>query len=347
MHKQTTMRNYFFVFILALCTVTGVTAQDKPLLAQGAAPTLYLNHTVAPKENYYSIGRMYNVSPKDQIAPFNALAMEKGLSPGQVIKIPLAVNNFLQYGNAGADEVLVPVYHTVKEKEGLYRISVTYNKLDLETLKQWNKIQGDAVGNGVRLIVGYLRVKKDLSPLAAMAQTPPPVDRPKEDERPKPPVLVQPEIKETPKPVVEKQTPKETPPPIVKEEPKPVVKTEPVKPVAPNPNAPNHNGGVFKGEYNSQAKSGTPIEENGAANVFKSTSGWSDGRYYCLHNNAQPGTIIKITSTITGKIVYAKVLDVIPDIKQNNGLAIRISNAAAEELGVGANKFDCTLSYNK
>ncbi len=336
------MRVRFISILLLLLPVSALLAQDKMLMAQGAAPSLYINHTVAPKENYYSIGRMYNTSPKDQIAPFNGLQMEKGLSPAQVIKVPLTTNNFLQYGNPAADEVLVPVYHTVKEKEGLYRISVTYNKIDLETLKQWNNIQGDVVANGVKLIIGYLKVKKELSPLASMAKSMPVVDRPKEDERPKPAVIV-----ETP-PVVKEAPKKEViqPPVVKKDPPQPVVvKTEPVKPVEANPNIPDFNGGAFRGEYVSQNKGGDAGKESGAGNVFKSTSGWSDGKYYCLHNSAQPGTIIKISCAATGKSVYAKVLDAIPDIRQNNGLLIRISNAAAEELGVGANKFDCTLSY--
>jgi len=32
--------------------------QSKELIAEGAAPGLYLSHTIQPKENYYSIGRM-------------------------------------------------------------------------------------------------------------------------------------------------------------------------------------------------------------------------------------------------------------------------------------------------
>ena len=36
----------------------------------------------------------------------------------------------------------------------------------LETLKQWNNIKGDAVKNGTKLIVGYLKVKTELSELA-------------------------------------------------------------------------------------------------------------------------------------------------------------------------------------
>jgi hypothetical protein len=54
-----------------------------------------------------------------------------------------------------------------------------------------------------------------------------------------------------------------------------------------------------------------------------------------------------ITSNLTGISVYAKVLDLIPDIKQNSGLLIIISNAAAQELGMGDGKFDCTLNYIK
>ena len=88
-------------------------------------------------------------------------------------------------------------------------------------------------------------------------------------------------------------------------------------------------------------------KNSGSAGVFKSTSGWQDGKYYCFNNDAAPGTVLKVTNNATGKSVYAKVLDAIPDIKQNSGLSVVLSNAAAEELGTGENKFDCVLSYVK
>jgi rare lipoprotein A (peptidoglycan hydrolase) len=62
---------------------------------------------------------------------------------------------------------------------------------------------------------------------------------------------------------------------------------------------------------------------------------------------AAPGTIVKIINNANGKSVYAKVLDLIPDIKQNAGLIICVSNAAADVLGVTADKIDCTLNYSK
>ena len=341
-----------FSFLIACVFSLALQAQSKMLIIEGTAPNVYLTHTVAPKENYYSIGRMYNVSPKDQIAPFNKLEMEKGLSPGQSIKIPLVAGNFVQDGAAAAaDEVLIPVYHTVAEKEGLYRVSVNYNKVPIETLKQWNKLKADAVSNGTKLIVGYLKVKTALSPLAAMGTTIPVEDGQAKDGIPK---VIKP-VKETPKetkevPVV-KAPEKEKPIAKVPEKEKPVVtepekktqpKTEEVKTVVAD--AGRFNGGIFKNLYEEK---GDMQRENGSANIFKSTSGWNDGKYYCLHNGAQPGTIIKITSNTTGKSIYAKVLDVMPDIKQNTGILIRISNAAAQDLGVGDSKFDCSLSYSK
>jgi LysM repeat protein len=341
-------------------------AQDKPLVIEGVSPNFYLTHTVQAKENYYSIGRMYNISPKE-IAPFNKLQLEKGLSLGQVIKIPLMEVNFLQKGDAETGEVLIPLYHAVKEKEGLYRIGVNYNNLPLTTLKQWNNIKGDAVPNGTKLIVAYLQVKSDLSPLAAMAKTKPVDGSAKEQAVVKKDLPVELKEKETVKVketvtdkgnVKEKETikVKET---VVVKEPVPVsVKKDPPvevtketepesQPAAQMITLKTFNGGFFIGSFEKQVKKDIVKYETGVAAIFKSNSGWEDGKYYCLHNTAAPGTIIKVTSITTGKIIYAKVLDVIPDIKQNNGLLIRISNAAAQELGVGEARFDCTLTYSK
>lgn len=334
------------LIILLLAPLLSI-AQKKTLVVEGAYPNLYLNHTSAAKENYYSIGRLYNVSPKE-IAPFNKLELEKGLTLNQVIKIPLTAVNFSQTNDAEADESLVPVYHTVKEKEGLYHIATTYKKLPVATLKQWNNIKGDAVGKGTKLIVGYLKVKTALSAFSGQAKivapvsvavtpTPPPVKE-----------TVKPTIAAEPVPVV-KNPVKENIPAVVVAEP---VKKETTSPVKNNSAAASTTGrsfnkAYFKPDYDKQTKQSSIVTENGNAATFKSTSGWEDGKYYCLHNGAIPGTIIKITSTTTGKSVYAKVLDVIPDIRQNNDLLIRLSNAASEELGAGENRFDCTLEYSK
>jgi LysM repeat protein len=344
-------------------------AQNKSIVVEGETPNLFITHKVAPKENYYSIGRIYNVSPKE-VAPFNNLVLENGLSLGQSLKIPLVASNFLQTGNAADGEVLVPVYHIVEGKEGLFRISTHFNKLPVEKLKKWNNIKGDGVANGTKLIVGYLKVKKDLSSLANMAKEKPAEISTSQEENPAKVVVVAKEPiaakqVETPvKPIVVAKEPIQTVASVKKAEEvnlpvtekiiKETVVARPVKEVAPVIEAPltvgsrkDFKGGVFKSDFDQQVRAGALTSEIGAAGLFKSTSGWNDGKYYCLHNGSTPGTIVKITNSASGKTIYAKVLDQIPDIKQNAGLLIRISNAAADELGVGEEKFDCNLSYSK
>lgn len=326
------MRKLFTVIVL-LTIYNAAAAQDKLLVAEGISPTLYISHTIVPKENYYSVGRMYNVSPKE-LAPYNSLEFEKGFAIGQVIKIPLAHNNFTQSEAPSENEVLVPVYHIMQPKEGLYRVSTNYNKVPIDVLRKWNRLSGDAVGSGTKLIIGFLKVLKDQSPLASQAMRVNPSDLAikKTDDKKQ---IVKSQDNEKP---VEPQ-PRET---------RPEVNERPVDINSVRPSGTiNFNGGKFKSLYNDQIKNRSLENEFGAAAIFKTTSGWQDGKYYCFHNTAQPGTIVKVTNNANGRSVYAKVLDAIPDIKQNTGLLLRISNSAADELGVGENKFECSVSYAK
>ena len=310
-------------------------SQDKFLVAEGTSPDLYLAHTVTPKENYYSVGRLYNYSPKE-IAAYNNLEFEKGLTLGQSIKIPLKEINFLQGGQPTQAEAVVPVYHIVQAKEGLYRVSQRFNKVPLEYLKKWNALSSDAVSTGTKLIIGYLKVLKDQSPLATQGVKAIPAEYSKKTE-------------DKPSKKEDKPTDKVVTEPVKKEQPKinPVIKDKQTDENVQVKGAVNFGGGKFKKLYTDQSDNRTIVTETGAAATFKTTSGWQDGKYYCFHNTALPGTIIKITNNATGKSIFAKVLDAIPDIKQNTGLLLRVSNSGASELGTGENKFECSISYYK
>lgn len=326
------MRKLFTVIVL-FTIYNSATAQDKLLVAEGTSPTLFISHTVAPKENYYSVGRMYNVSPKE-LAPYNSLEFEKGFAIGQVIKIPLAQNNFTQSEAPAENEVLIPVYHIMQPKEGLYRVSTNYNKVPIDVLRKWNRLSGDAVGTGTKLIIGFIKVLKDQSPLASQAMKINPSDL----------AIKKNEVKKQ----TEKSQDNEKPAQPQPRETRPEVNEKPVEINSVRPSGTiNFNGGKFRNLYNDQIKNRSLENEFGAAAIFKTTSGWQDGKYYCFHNTAQPGTIVKVINNANGKSIYAKVLDAIPDIKQNTGLMLRISNSAADELGVGENKFECSVSYAK
>jgi LysM repeat protein len=152
------------VLIIAFLLFTQLVWAQSDLSVQGTSPDLYLLHTVQPKETWYSIGRTYNASAKE-IATLSGVGMDK-LNIGQQLKVPLSVHNFSQDGKKGADEVFVPLYHIVGEKEWMYRISQNHNKIPVETLEKWNGVTNDHLQAGMKLIVGYLKVKTTQSSLA-------------------------------------------------------------------------------------------------------------------------------------------------------------------------------------
>jgi len=155
-------------FVLIATCISSYLFAQSDMLVQGTTPDLYLIHTVSPKENWYSLARMYNGTPKD-LATYNALSLDKPLNIGQTVKIPLRITNFSQNNRKAADEVFVPVYHIIQDKEWMYRISVNYNKVPIENLEKWNGVTNDEAKAGTKLIDGYLKENKDQSPHANAA----------------------------------------------------------------------------------------------------------------------------------------------------------------------------------
>jgi LysM repeat protein len=313
---------WFFLLILSV----SVTAQPN-LQVQGTTPSLYLVHRVQPKETWYAIGRLYNLSPKD-IATFNNTDISKGLTIGDPLKVPLVTANFSQDGSKAGDEVLVPVYHKVGEGEWMYRVSTNHNKVPVDQLEKWNKISSSQVKAGMNLIVGFIKVKKDQSALAGSAAAGVALS-------PKAPIEPPSEVK----PIV---TPVDPKAPVTKAEPAPPLKKAELPGIEPaiNPASIDFKGGYFRTQFESSGKTA-----KGPATIFRSTSGWNDGKYYALMDNVPVGTILLVTNPASNKGVYAKVLGNLSDIRENAGLTIRISNAAAAELGIGEGKFTADIRY--
>ncbi len=318
----------FVLFFLPLLATAQKTKEIRPVKM----------HTVGPKENLSSIGRLYEVNGR-VLANYNNIDYDKGLTIGQVLKIPpkgttldqVTQNTPPKTDQPKTDQPVVksepksipptesnpapgtPVYHKVGKKETLYHITTLYPGTTVDDLKKWNNLTGDGVNEGANLIVGFKNggdVKRT-------------IEEKKEPQRP---------------------TATET----LKREPAKEIKEQPMADNKPaNTAGKNIIGGAFKPVYESQSGN-NEVKEDGNFGVFKSTSGWKDGKYYCLYNNATPGTIIKVTVPATGKYVFAKVLDLVPDLKQNNGLLLLISNSAADELGVAVDGYAaCSISYSK
>lgn len=343
------MKKFLFVVSFLFAVLAGRTQN---LTVEGTAPNLYITHIVAPKENFYSVGRLYNQGPK-AIASFNNLAMEKGLAIGQHIKIPLNEQNFDAGGKSNSGET-VALTHVVGKAETLSKISSDLN-VSAQTIKQWNNLSSDNIAPGTPLIVGHLKMLSSggVAKAAANSQQAAPKQEPVADTKEttssakkeqttsdvKQEPVKQPEVASTSAPT------KETP---VKQEP---TKEAPVRQTKTTDSysystASNTSSieGVFAGVFTADASQKTINNKSGEAATFKSTSGWQDKKYYILMNDVAPGTIVKIASA-ENKVVYAKVLGSMPEMKENNGLLLRISNAAASYLGIIDPRFPVQISY--
>lgn len=299
-------------------------AQKSDLLVKSSDKGLYLDHKVAPRESFYALGRLYNVNPKT-LAAYNKLDINKGLLIDQKLRIPLTDSNFTQKEGNGT-----PVYYKVSDKEGLATIS-DKTHAPVANLRWWNDLSSDEVKKDSKLIIGFL-ITKEMPAIS--------ISKPKlEESLIKPveaPVLTGKEKEEEKKEAeaeikAEKTEAKKDPPPVIKEERK--------ISIAGN--------GYFQKDFDQQVKI-NPVskDETVTSGIFKTTSGWSDAKYYLLIDKVTPGTIVKVINPTNNKAIYAKVLGEMAGIRQNEGYNIRISNAGAAALEISEqDKFIVKVNY--
>jgi LysM repeat protein len=320
------MKKSLLACLMSLCALVGFAQAD--LVVHNNGKGLFLNHTVSPKENFYSIGRLYNIPAKD-IATTNSLDMNNGLSVGQTLMIPLQASNFTQVNNNGT-----PVYYVVGEREGLYRVSLKNNGVLMANLRKWNNLATDNISVGQKLIVGYVTS----SELASYTPAAAPVrEQTVAEEKPK----AQPQPVQT-------ETAKKAEPEPVKPQPTQTASTSSSSTVRPQQAVVRDgNGGYFKSQYDQQTKAGSKGKESMATSgIFKTASGWQDAKYYALIDGVEPGTIIQVVNPQNNKAIYAKVLGAMSGISQNKGLDLRVSNAAANVLEISdTEKFVVRVNY--
>lgn len=333
------MRTVLLSFILLISL--SLVGQQQKFIVRAADSQLFLEHKVVAKENWYSVGRIYFLSPKE-IASFNKLSMDKGLAIGQLLKIPLKQENFSQ--STALENTGGKIVHIVQPKEGLYKLANLYN-VDKDLLKKMNKLSSDQLNVGTNLVIGYLLPSAETLisiPTSSTAKTT--AETTKTGKVADKEMVVEEKAKK-PAPLPESAAPApqtsaksiQSPAPVKVDE----ERLEVAKPVASNP--PSNTTPALKAEksyfstlFEQQSKEGKQQKlENSVYGVFKSTSGWQDGKYYVLMNNVVPGTVVKLVRKSGDKVVFAKVLGAVPPGKESEGLALRMSNAAIAALGLG------------
>src|SRR5678816_1276097 len=99
------MKNIILLSVIILAVTILQAQTNETLVIKSSSKGLYVDHKVTPKENFYTMGRAFNVHPK-HIASFIGLDMSKGLSLGQTVKIPLSDSKIKKKTDKG-----VPIYY--------------------------------------------------------------------------------------------------------------------------------------------------------------------------------------------------------------------------------------------
>jgi hypothetical protein len=66
-----------------------------------------------------------------------------------------------------------------------------------------------------------------------------------------------------------------------------------------------------------------------------------------LVDNLEKGTIVMVRNPSNGKAIYAKVLAGVKETTPNSNALFLLSNAAASQLGISAEKFNAELVWGK
>ena len=321
--KYLRMKRIFLLFFFMFSLLMAVSAQSDMMIHYNMKG-FYLEHNVQKGESFYALGRKYNVSPKS-IAEFNDLDYNKGIFIDQRLLIPLTDDNFDQKGNSGS-----AVFYKAKENETLTTIGEMINNVSPANLRWWNALKTNDVKENTKLIVGFIHSPS--LPAVTIA------GQPQKEEIiaavNKEPVKEEKKLEE--KKTEEKDS---VDPPTKKEE------APPTEMAIDKTKLPKE--GFFKYFFEQQIKT-HPVTKNETvtAGIFKTVSGWNDAKFYLLIDDVLPGSIVRIINPTTNNTIYAKVLGKMSGIRQNEGLDIRISNAAADALGVqDDNKFIVSINY--
>ena len=277
------------------------------------AQSQYFMHTLQRGETLSALAEKYNTSVGD-IMRMNQMHAGSRLVYGSQIKIPgqAAMHEAPALQPAGSvDSAITVLKHIIAKGETLFSISRQYN-VSVDDIIKWNNLTGNAVAVGDMLNIGGPKTADSSGSSGLHSKV-----NASEKGEPQQPLI----------------------PETITEEPQ--NKREAPQPVAETLPALTYTGkGFFEKEYHGAFRSSL----QGMAMTFKTQAGWNDGKFYILMNDADPGSVVKVESA-DGKTIYAKVLMSMQEIKENNGLSFRLSNAAAAALGITESRFGVTVSW--
>ncbi|MEP6681609.1 MAG: LysM peptidoglycan-binding domain-containing protein [Parafilimonas sp.] len=322
----------FIVLVVCIFSLQLLSAQSK-----------YITHTLKQGESLSMLAKQYNTSVGD-IMRINGMHADTKLVYGSQIKIPSVKGEALT--TAKKETSNIPnkqpttssneITHVVMKGETLYSISKKYN-VSVDQLKAWNHLTDDNTKVGTLLAIsdnGINKIATPPVPKQRVETTTAPAQQPIT-----PAINNSQDLKTEPVNANVEKTKTDDQKTVTQ----PAAQTENnVANVATTSTNTDYKGaGYFADQFkNKSSNRNIP----GVSKTFKTASGWTDGKFYILANDIEPGTIVKITAD-NGNSVYAKVLWNLGDMKENSGINFRVSDATAAALHENSDSFNVSVSF--
>lgn len=312
-------------------------------------------HVLKKGETLSMLASKYNTTVGD-IMRLNGMHQDTKLVIGSKIKIPqgsVAANT-----STAAHVKSIPVKpettkvvkeqtHVVKQGETLFAISKMYS-VSVDQIKAWNNLTSDDVNAGQQLIINSNTVITTNANDEVATQQPvkEPENKPAVSEQQTAPTT---QHVDTANNITQQPQTVDTNTSLNNPTNNAPVTTPPVQPAATNTSNTTINPSSVGPEGYFASLFGVDVQQrslktvDGVSMTFKTASGWADKKYYILMNDVPPGSIVKVIAN--SKTIYAKVLWSLGEMKENEGLQFRISNAASAALGIADQKFNISVTY--
>lgn len=335
-----TFLKHLIIGLVAVCFFQTTNAQTK-----------YFNYTIKQGETLSAIAQKYKTTVGD-IMRLNGMHADSKLQIGESIKIPSTkgISNTVKNKATTTSKITTAVprttTHVVTKGETLYAIGKKYG-VTVQQIKTWNHLTSDYAQTGETLVIGAdaSTVAKKVTPVVQPETNSQQLELASQKQRVETTNEAQKNIDTVTTAIsqdVNTTLPGNANSIALNTETKDNTNT-----VANNISEGQTMSSTYSGDgyFMGQFKKGSDQKTvSGISKTFKTASGWSDGKYYILANDIDPGTIVKLTAD-NGKSVFAKVLWNMGDIKDNEGINFRISNATASALNENTDSFNLSVAY--
>jgi LysM repeat protein len=274
-------------------------------------------HVVKSGETLYSIARSYSVTINDLVKSNPGLSTSSQVKIGQRLTIPGTATTTTHTA------ARVPArLHTVTKGETVYSVAKKFG-VTVTEIRQWNNLSDLNLRIGQKLVVSKADKQAIYKPIN-VASTP---DTPYREEDPRP---RNENLKANA--IIEQQQVVEKPKDMPVAEAKPVV----AEPIALRTSS--SNPAEYSGIFSQYSVNGYRIKKNrGAANYLSDNT--SGNQFLAFYNDAETGSIIRVTNMMNRKTIYVKVMGKVPPVDAGKEIMLKLGNKAAQELGVVDDKF--------